>query len=131
MDNLVEKIIRISWFLSLSLLLSSCSFINSNNCSDVENEYKTSVTTTAQILAKSKEEWNALPKYRGNSFGEDARDPGETGGRIYSNFETFFQENYGNDWSSEKRIEFRLIINNPKCFNAREVAEAQESLDRL
>lgn len=97
-------------------------------CGSVVSEFEEALNVVSQLDVKARKEWDSFPIYEG-FFGSDARDPDGGGGRIYGSFEDYFNEKYGNASDSEMRISQFLILQNPRCFTPREVAEAQDYLN--
>ena len=127
----IRIVIAVVLFLALVLIFPTSSFIQKKiQCRSAIDQYESGLHVISELDTKARNEWNSFPKYTGG-FGEDARDPNGGGGRIYSNFDEYFAENYGFESNSELRIAQLLIVQNSKCFSPREVAEAQDYLDKV
>jgi hypothetical protein len=96
-------------------------------CNSVENSYFDSLNRLSEIGEKSQKEWDSFPDYD-DPFFPGAKDPNGGGGRFYTSYEQYFEENYERESNSELRIGMRIQVQNPQCFDPREVAEAEDYL---
>lgn len=127
----IRLILVVAIFLSLILIYPVGTYVQKTiQCKTVLKQYENAIAIVSELDIKARDEWDSFPRYE-DGFGEDARDPNGGGGRIFSNFDEYFGEKYGFESNSELRISQLLIIQNPKCFNPREVAEAQDYLDKV
>ena len=127
----IRLVTLVAFLLLITLGIPLGSYVQTKvQCRVPISQYEKAIKVVAELDSKARSEWDSFPLYE-NWFGGDARDPNGGGGRIYSDFEQYFGEKYGYESDSELRISQLLVIQNPKCFSPREVAEAQDYLDKV
>jgi hypothetical protein len=127
----LRLILVVALFLSLILIYPVGTYVQKTiQCKAVLKQYESAIGIVSELDIKARDEWESFPIYK-DGFGDDPRDPNGDGGRIFSNFDEYFGEKYGFTSDSELRISQLLIIQNPQCFSPREVAEAQDYVDKV
>ncbi len=97
------------------------------NCKAVKSERDASNQKVLSFEAMALKEWNSFPLM---GDGTEARDPTpNSGGRYYSNFDSFYESEYLPKLWDEKNVGYRIVLNYPECFALREVVQIQEILD--
>ena len=96
----------------------------------MNSQFEKAINIVSDIDIKARNEWEQFPLFK-DGLGGDARDPSADGGRFYLNFESYFNDKYAFESNSELRISQLLMTQNPLCFDPREVAEAQDYLDKI
>ncbi len=97
------------------------------NCRSVINERNISNRQVLILEAEALKEWNSFPLM---GDGTEARDPTpNSGGRYFSNFDSFYQYEYATKVQNEKELGYRLVLGYPECFPLREVLEIQALLN--
>lgn len=95
-------------------------------CRAIKMERENSSNNVRALKTKALKEWDSFPLYEGDLQGRDPS-PG-VGGRIYSNFEEYFESFYASKVAKEEVIRDQLVLNHPQCFSPREVVEILEGL---
>jgi len=104
----------------------------SSQCGSAKDSIASLEAKNKQIKDKALKEWEIEKEYsysfNNSSWSEPQSFKIRNIRQIWSDFESYFGDNGGYEYAQNKDLINRIIVNNQKCFDPIEVAEAEQTL---
>ncbi len=119
------KIIYIVFLLLTLTLTPGCS----SQCGNAKNSIASLEAENKQIMEKALKEWQKMQmSFNNSSWSDSGSFKVNSIARLLSDFDSYFPYNGGIEYAKNKDLINRIIVNNQKCFDPIQVAEAEQSL---
>ena len=101
----------------------------SSQCGNAKDSIASLEAENKQIKEKALQQWQKLQNSFNNSSWSDSQSFKVNNiARLLSDFDSWFPYNGGLEYAKNRDLINRIIVNNQKCFDPIEVAEAEQSL---
>lgn len=102
----------------------------SSQCGNAKDSIASLEAENKQIKDKALQEWEIEKEYliNNSSWSDPQSFKVRNIRQIWSDFESYFADNGGDEYTQNKNLINRIIVNNQKCFDPIAVAEAEQTL---
>ncbi len=101
----------------------------SSQCGNAKDSIASLEAENKQIKEKALKEWQKMQmSFNNSSWSDSGRFKVNSIARLLSDFDSYFPYNGGIEYSKNKDLISRIIVNNQKCFDPIAVAEAEQTI---
>ncbi len=101
----------------------------SSQCGNAKDSIASLEAENKQIKEKALKEWQKMQmSFNNSSWSDSGSFKVNSIARLLSDFDSYFPYNGGIEYFKNKDLISRIIVNNQKCFDPIQVAEAEQSL---